>query len=835
MSDNMLNFGSVRRSVLLATSIMVLLVSISSSYGSTYSSLSPETRTIVSSPPVFLQAGTNGNSVIYTSNTSARVRTAAPAPTPTYNASNYNITAGTYVDGSVPASIRDVDSNYFIVKSSATANSTTAYHPSNCSLIGNTTLVSGSTADLVSDNIAYMTLRSYATVTSPQTLYAHQETTTISGTNYYQLQTGSANQTGTTLSTSMESVGRVNFGKFVYPLTGVPSIPSSIWTIYYRTWHSTVSSEIVTLRPNAVGTYTEWTTVFPTGTPHWDAVDDTTDDGDSTYIETAISGHRDMFNLPDIPSHAIVSSVKVCANAKRTAGGASLQIGIRSGTTDSWATATSPTNSYALYNNTWNTDPNTGAAWTAAGVNAMQAGVRCNDNKGVRVTQIYVEVTATIPPVGHCNVDLLIRRSDGVIRSTIATQVANSTDLTDTAQSLFGTYSFPGYIVVNQTDYLEIDVYVDATYAKTGTSAYLRIDDNTLATTDQTRAANIVLPSEYTAEVEFTGTSNTEPWAQLVWTVDSSFTTTSVTTTFKLFNNQTGQYPTSGDGFMTDTIGTTDVTKTQTITVNVTKYRDGSGNWKIKVKAMKTATTQFDFKIDLVEFKPTYNQYTVSTEFLFTSMTKNTPTQLNFTVVSEYDIASVNVTIQVWNYSSPGYVPGGTIGYLNYTSSGPNETKNLNITANPQFYTSNGDAKIKLTGVLATTTQYQQKVNQVKLLYSYNSSPSYDYVLKIVNKVSDRWIRLRAFSQSNITRLNNCTIYFRSSLDNTARQIYIVNGAYVNQTGDWYDLPASPAERYVVVKLQANDSNVSYVHVYLEIRVPNKTTYAQYVITFEIT
>jgi len=116
------------------------------------------------------------------------------------------------------------------------------------------------------------------------------------------------------------------------------------------------------------------------------------------------------------------------------------------------------------------------------------------------------------------------------------------------------------------------------------------------------------------------------------------------------------------------------------------------------------------------------------------------------------------------------------------------------------------------------------------------AASNYNYVLKIVNQVSDLWkTRLKAYSESNIGRLNNCTIYFRNSSDGTSRQIYIESGAYVNQTGPWYDLPASPAERYIVVTLQANNSQVSYVYVYLEILIPNKTTYAQYVITFEIT
>jgi len=342
--------------------------------------------------------------------------------------------------------------------------------------------------------------------------------------------------------------------------------------------------------------------------------------------------------------------------------------------------------------------------------------------------------------------------------------------------------------------------------------------------------------SEYTMEVEFTGSSNTYDWTQIVWTVDSSFTTSSVTITLQLYNYDAGQYPDSGDGYMTDTIGTTDVTKTQTITTNPTNFQDGSGNWKIKVKGVKSTTSQFDFNADWVEFKPSYyTEYTVSTEFFFSGMTSNTPTQLNFTVVSEYDTTSVSVTIQVWNYSAstPAYVTSGE-GYLTYSSNGVNETKLLSINTNPQFYTSSGEAKIKITGVKTpTTTQYQQKTNQVKLVYSYSST--YDYVLKIVNnEVSDSWeIRLNAYSDSQRERLKNCTIYFRSASDDTSNQVSIINGVYTKQFGDWYDLPAS-AQMYIVITLQASNSGTSYVYAYLEIRIPSKTTYAQYVITFEI-
>jgi len=48
-------------------------------------------------------------------------------------------------------------------------------------------------------------------------------------------------------------------------------------------------------------------------------------------------------------------------------------------------------------------------------------------------------------------------------------------------------------------------------------------------------------------------------------------------------------------------------------------------------------------------------------------------------------------------------------------------------------------------------------------------------------------------------------------------------------------LPSSPAERYIALFLDASNSEVSYIYVYLDILVPDKTTYAQYILTFEIT
>jgi len=815
---------------------------------------------------------------------------------PSVNVNQEQYFFGSYVSGTIPTSVQTVDSNYFVVKSAGSATSTTAYNPSSYNLIGSTTLISGTTADLPSNNGGYMIFRSYASATSGQTLYTHQDTTAIGGTNYY-LQKLAVADAGTTLSTSMNSTTRKLFGKSVYQLAGVSTIPASTWTMYYRAWKDADPS----ISYDAQSSMTQSTTATSISWNH------TTGAGNNRLLLVAVGVHvasgapTTVLNVtyggvlltqvttalysadtPQVRTYAFrlvspasgTKSIKVTFAAAtlavagavtyagvdqatpiqasntatgNTGGGGTASVSVTvtgsgrwlfghfGGADDkAWSVASEGTgqiNRWAqegqLYKGRGSDKPvssgSQSMSWT------MQSGKDSN-----YVASALVINPAT-PAVGHIDVDILVRQSNGTVRATIATNVANSADVTSTASTLSGAYSWAIYNVVSQTDYLEIDYYVEVTTTLTGMSAYLRIDDSA----NPTRTTNVYLPSEFTSEVEFTGSSNTQNWYQLIWNTDSAWNTSSVSVTIQVYNYTSGGYPTLGNGYNSYTssgTANTDETKTQTIATNPTHFRNATGDWKIKIKGVKTTTTQFDFKADWVEFKPShYSEYSVSTEFMFSSMTNNTPTQLNFTVVSEYDIASVSVTIQVWNYSSSAYVTSGQ-GYQTYSSGGSNETKILSITTTPQFYASSGNAKIKITGVLSTTTQYQQKTNQIKLVYSYSSSSNYNYVLKIVNQVSDSWkIRLRAYSQSNIARLNNCTISFHNATDGTSGQIYIISGGYTQQTGPWYDLPSSPAESYIALTLEASSSETSSVYVYLDVLVPDKTTYVQYVLAFEIT
>jgi len=129
------------------------------------------------------------------------------------------------------------------------------------------------------------------------------------------------------------------------------------------------------------------------------------------------------------------------------------------------------------------------------------------------------------------------------------------------------------------------------------------------------------------------------------------------------------------------------------------------------------------------------------------------------------------------------------------------------------------------------TTQDTWNVDAT-LLHTWNWAGDFNYVLKMTETNGSKWkVRLSAYHQSNIGRLKNCSICIYDGSNST--QIVILNGAYNKQTGPWYDLTASDME-YIWMHVEASNSETSYVYAYLEILVPNTTTYARYIITFEI-
>ena len=170
--------------------------------------------------------------------------------------------------------------------------------------------------------------------------------------------------------------------------------------------------------------------------------------------------------------------------------------------------------------------------------------------------------------------------------------------------------------------------------------------------------------SAFAENVEFTGTSNTLTWDNITWTVDSQWTASGVSGVIQLYNYTAGRYALSGeDGYQAFTSDpNTDNTITKTITINPTNFRDTSGNWKIKVSGAKTTTTQFDLKVDWVEFKPSAPTPTVTTSAA-TSVGSTTAT-LNGNVTSDGGVAITERGFYCDTTSNPTtkYTVSGTTG-----------------------------------------------------------------------------------------------------------------------------------------------------------------------------
>ncbi|MFQ6029576.1 MAG: hypothetical protein ACE5Q6_19035 [Dehalococcoidia bacterium] len=90
----------------------------------------------------------------------------------------------------------------------------------------------------------------------------------------------------------------------------------------------------------------------------------------------------------------------------------------------------------------------------------------------------------------HADIDVLVRQADGTVRTTISSEVGDSSNITSESwQSVTGTVVFPGYTVVDQTDYLEIDLFADfaTNSSEEEVTVDFRIDDSSLAEADQTK------------------------------------------------------------------------------------------------------------------------------------------------------------------------------------------------------------------------------------------------------------------------------------------------------------------------------------------------------------
>ncbi len=137
-------------------------------------------------------------------------------------------------------------------------------------------------------------------------------------------------------------------------------------------------SRVSLLTPNADGAASAWTP--STGVTLFSLVDEIPPNGDTDYISSATPTQQALFGFTDLPYNpATVYAVQVSLYARKDdAAARSIAPLVRSNGTTVTGTPQVLTTSYLdFYLQIYPLDPVTLAAWTPAGVNAIEAGVEC--------------------------------------------------------------------------------------------------------------------------------------------------------------------------------------------------------------------------------------------------------------------------------------------------------------------------------------------------------------------------------------------------------------------------------------------------------------------------
>jgi hypothetical protein len=127
-------------------------------------------------------------------------------------------------------------------------------------------------------------------------------------------------------------------------------------------------------------------------------------------------------------------------------------------------------------------------------------------------------------------------------------------------------------------------------------------------------------------------------------------------------------------------------------------------------------TIRDNWDIDIVLLHVWSHEYTAEVEFAGLSNTEAWK-QLNWTTDSSWTIGSVNVTLQLYNYTLNDYSTGGNghIAYVSSDAQNTDEKKNQTITSNPaHFRNATGNWKIKVRGVKATDISFDLRVDLVE-------------------------------------------------------------------------------------------------------------------------
>lgn len=149
----------------------------------------------------------------------------------------------------------------------------------------------------------------------------------------------------------------------------------------YGSWYLTTGTtplgdvKVSTLYANGNGAVQDFSA--SSGSDHSLLVDETSPNDDTDYVFSSTANHRELFTLSSLTdTPATIHAVRVNNYAKKTDPGlCKVKPAIRVSSANYEGTEVGVSDSYTHISGLWTTNPNTAAAWDAAGVNAIEAGI----------------------------------------------------------------------------------------------------------------------------------------------------------------------------------------------------------------------------------------------------------------------------------------------------------------------------------------------------------------------------------------------------------------------------------------------------------------------------
>ena len=250
---------------------------------------------------------------------------------------------------------------------------------------------------------------------------------------------------------------------------------------------------------------------------------------------------------------------------------------------------------------------------------------------------------------------------------------------------------------------------------------------------------------------------------------------------------------------------------------------------RLKGEVETNDTKQDSWRIDVALLHVWSKEHTAEVEFTGLSNEENW-SQLTWMVVSSWTTSSVNVTLQLYNYTLGDYSSNGN-GCLSYISSilpGESETAYQTITLNPNhFRNATSYWKMKIKGVKATDSEFTLRVDLVKC---ESLTPREVAVLFVTISPKDPYngeivrINVTVRNEGGKTETFNVTAYYNDTQISKKLVSNLVSGIDTTLEFSWNTTKAFPAT-YIIKAIadaipgEANTTNNTYIYGLVKVAI----------------